>query len=271
VKLLDIVIEARDPFKPTAMAGKAAQSPKALADFIKRNCSTVLDAYHKGEGLLYRGIAEQRVDYSPVVQAKIRPDRKPVQMETEMHNFLHDAFLEAGLKATRKNAIFCTTRSEIAKSWGPAYVVFPKNGWAATAFESGRVDYSFYPHIGMVRAASGMAVHDSWKAAKEKKQEHEPLNDVASNPEFRKRLLTYLVKLLKGEISDKGESEPPRNITTAAGLAEIIERDWTDVLITGDSYIALIDSEFYSDNIVSRKDKDFLAGVMKELGLDTFE
>lgn len=171
---------------------------------IQDNCSEILKAYEKSGTVLYRGI--QASEGKEGIITAIRPDRKPVEMRKDLHELLHLAFLKIGLKATRKNSIFCTTNEGIARDWGQVYVIFPKDGWNATVFETHKSDYTFY-------AMSNMKYEiEDWNAPEDKK-------------------VDILVKAL--------EKMEPISISNSTEMAHILSEGYEDILLTGDSYIAV--------------------------------
>ena len=112
---------------------------EGIAKYIRTNCSEMLQAYEHAELYLYRGMQST----AKRVATKIRPDRKPVEMNKKAHDMLHAAFIKLGLKATRTNSIFCTTKIGTAATWGPPYLIFVKNGWHGTIFENIKKSYAF--------------------------------------------------------------------------------------------------------------------------------
>lgn len=188
---------------------------KNLDDLIQRidnECSDMLAAYKKSKMVLFRGMNSSR----DIVETKIRPDRKPVEMSIDNHEALHNAFLEIGLKATRKNSIFCTTSAETASVWGDnTYIIFVKDGWTATIFSQFKKDYAFD--------------RLQWLAAKFK-------DDVPK---------------LASEIVGLG----PKTIDTIDGLKNVLTEKYEDIIITGDSYIAI------------KADALSTKYILKELGL----
>ena len=75
----------------------------------------------------------------------IRQDRTAVQMTSHQHERLDKAFKELGLKATRKNGVFCSTSRTIAGEWGSStFIIFIKDGWSGTVFDKCKDTYAFY-------------------------------------------------------------------------------------------------------------------------------
>lgn len=119
---------------------RSVKDPKEMAAIIEKNCKTMLSAFRTSGKYLYRGIKSN----DDAIITSIRPDRRPVEMDPLSHENLHLAFKKAGLKATRKNSIFCSASHIIAISWGDPYVIFVKDGWSGTIFETKKKDYTFY-------------------------------------------------------------------------------------------------------------------------------
>jgi hypothetical protein len=174
-----------------------------VAEIIEANCTTMLAAYKAASKILYRGIKSN----NPVVITNIRPDRRPVEMPKDAHDALHDAFLQLGLTATRKNSIFCTTDYGIASAWGNnVYVVFVKDGWTGTVFTKHTTGYAF-------NQMQDLATDILWKKGSKP-------GDLAKLPELINK-------------------EGPLTFNNAAGLTHILKTQYEDILITGSSYIAV--------------------------------
>lgn len=111
---------------------KLSKSVEEIAMIIQSNCTTFLRAYKSSKIALLRGVDGGNMK---AMVANIRPDRRPVDVDPRFHELLHHAYLKAGLKATRKNSIFCTTELNEADSWGDVHIVFAKDGWEGTVFK----------------------------------------------------------------------------------------------------------------------------------------
>lgn len=135
-----------------------------------------------------------------VIATGIRPDRKPVDMDPAVHNELHDLFIDYGLKVTRKNSIFCTAYPGVADDWGTTYVIFVKDGWTGLVFDDEPSDYSYY----RIKTAGYNLLHGD----------------------------TYHAERALQELK-------PREFSSSAQLAKIINREYYEALIKGDSYIAV--------------------------------
>ena len=183
---------------------KKVDKVEDLASILKAQCSDILAAYKESGNVIYRGIKGAN---DQVVITAIRNDRKPVEMAGVWHNELHTAFIEYGLKATRKNAIFCTTKNSIADAWGTPYIIFPKDGWSVTVFNEYKKDYTFYTF--------------------ERMRGHNKLTKI-KDPKER---LAY--------IGSKLEEMGPMHITTSSQLAKVISDKYEDILLAGSSYIAV--------------------------------
>ena len=244
MRLLEIVDRSKDEYSPIRLLGTHVSTPEEVIKLIEGHCSTVLAAYRQAGGVLYRGVSDVRDNDSPVITAKIRQDRRPVHKDRQAHELLHQAFIELGLKATRKNSIFCTAQDALAHDWGEAYIVFPKDGWTATVYSAGLKTYGFYRQLQYVRAAESTFEINQWKK-KNPKLTQEPDMTVVGE----------LAKILKRE-------DAPKSISTAEGLAEIIKAGWADVLITGDSYVAVAVPE-----LQIKKNRQFTNAVLEGLKL----
>ena len=128
----------------------------AVAAQIEKNCKGILEIYRGSNGkYLYRGMRStvntmHRKNSTSNMFATIRKDRTPVDVEPEKHDFLEKLFKEAGLKANRKNSIFCTTQKSIASNWNSdVKMIFLRDGWSGTAFETAKTDYIYHNIIGV--------------------------------------------------------------------------------------------------------------------------
>jgi predicted oxidoreductase (fatty acid repression mutant protein) len=186
---------------PSEKEVEKVDNAENLAAIIRKNCSMMLEAYQESGTVLLRGM-KSRV---PAAITAIRPDRKSVEMADETHERLHDAFLQAGLKATRKNAIFCTTSLRIAKAWGRnTYIIFIKDGWDGTVFKNLKRDYSFYNLQGL-----GWQNQDNDK------------------------------KTAIKNMADEIKKFKPISFNSTSMLVDVLEDRYEDILMTGDSYIGL--------------------------------
>lgn len=193
-----------DIFHPTDKEVTAIKNADHFTKVIQDNCGEILKAYEKSGKILYRGM--QAATGKEGIITAIRPDRRPVELRKDLHELLHLAFLKVGLKATRKNSIFCTTEEDIASDWGQVYVIFPKDGWNATVFETHKSDYTFY-------AMSNMKYEiEDWNAPEDEKVDN-------------------LVKSL--------ERMEPMSISNSTEMAHVLSEGYEDILLTGDSYIAV--------------------------------
>lgn len=174
-----------------------------LASILKTQCSDIIAAYKKAGDPIFRGIKGAK---DQVVITQIRQDRRPIEMSSDWHETLHQGFIAAGLKATRKNAIFCTTSASIASDWGTPYVIFPKNGWTVTVFRDFKSDYTFH-HL--------------------------------SNLKYSKQMMAAAADDEVGLVAKELEDMGAMNVTTADRLANVISDMYEDILLAGSSYIAV--------------------------------
>jgi hypothetical protein len=176
-----------------------------LAAILKAQCSDIIAAYQKAGDPIYRGIKGAT---DQVVITQIRQERLSLEMNPDWHEQLHKSFIKVGLKATRKNAIFCTTSTSIASDWGTPYVIFPKNGWAVTVFKEFKDSYTFYKLSNL-----------RWK--------HDVDFDEMSDDEVQKVIV------------DELKTMDPWSLTSSNDLATVIKEQYEDILLTGSSYIAV--------------------------------
>ena len=178
---------------------KELDSAEKIAKVIRDNCGEMLTAYQKTNNVLYRGMSS----YAPAVMTAIRQNRKPAEMPGAYHDVLHQLFLELGLKATRKNSIFCSCSLQIAEKWErSSYIIFVKDGWSGLVFEKTKTDYNYYA-----------------------------MRDIAHDYQDQ--------RIEKPEALAKIQKLKPLEINNASALEEVLRKKYEDVLITGDSYLAL--------------------------------
>ena len=74
--------------KPSPHFGNI-NTDKKIINYIRTNCSEMVDAYKATGKMLYRGLNGVKPNF---VMATIRPDRKPLQMGEYAHDFLNKVF-----------------------------------------------------------------------------------------------------------------------------------------------------------------------------------
>ncbi len=128
----------------------------AVVEQIEKNCKEILAVYRESNGkYLYRGMrthvgSAHRKNSTKNMFATIRKKRAPVDVPTKQHDLLEKLFKEAGLKANRKNSIFCTSDKNIASQWNSdVKIIFLRDGWSGTAFEVMKDDYIYHEIIGV--------------------------------------------------------------------------------------------------------------------------
>lgn len=113
---------------------------------LLQNCSKIINAY-KNENFLYRGISSENKRYdNDFIMGSSRQDRQPIDINPKDHEKLHKAFLQLGLKATRKNSIFTTSIEDDANIWGEVYIIFPFDNVDFTWFDLSKLksEYTYY-------------------------------------------------------------------------------------------------------------------------------
>lgn len=182
---------------------KKKHTEQDIADIIAANCSTMVAAIKGARTPLLRGTDTYRdVDVKATMTA-IRKNRRSVQMPESYHEALKEIFTKCGLVANRTNSIFCTTNPQTASAWGDPSIIFVKDGWTGTVFDKITDDYLYHS-----------------------------VADIAGD------YLTGEPKEQDKAIADFKRLKP-RSFSTAAELQQILKREYYDILITGDSYIAL--------------------------------
>lgn len=199
MKLAEL-FEAVKTAHPKSGSSYLRQQVVELADLIRAEAGEMVKAYQLTNGYLYRG---RTANSTPFIPIRIRPDRRPVDMQGSQHELLHRAFKEAGLQATRKNGIFCSTQQKIANDWGDTTtIIFVKDGWVGTVFDRLKNDYAYF-----ALSASGQS------------------EETEDNK----------IEAIKKDITRYGG----RSFGTASELANIIDNEYADVIISGNSYYAL--------------------------------
>ena len=201
MKINEIIAEATqytpiDLWSPEDDRVTPAKDYNHLANVIETNCGQMLAVYRKTNKILWRGIDSS----STAIVANIRPDRMPVEMPLKAHNRLKLVFDYLGLKANRSNSIFCTVSADTAADWGRQYVIFVKDGWLGTVWQS-IPDVYFFDEV--------------YNAATDPKF----YNDIPGLAEAIKELHPLVV--------------------TPDNLDGVLYEDFKDILITGTSYIGL--------------------------------
>jgi hypothetical protein len=115
-----------DTLKNGQMEWMLSSKGKALIEFMKVNCSEILNLYYMEEQGLYRGIRKYN---SGIVMARTPIDRSPMDTPKEVDQKLDKILIEAGFKARRTNSIFCTSDAEFAVNYGDEFLIFPINGF----------------------------------------------------------------------------------------------------------------------------------------------
>lgn len=203
-------------------------SYEQLAKIIKKNCGIMLKAYQKSGKVLYRGmktgeaVQNSKIDIPAmsVIATGIRKDRRPVEMDNDVHELLHDAFMSVGLTVTRKNAIFTSANKAVASDWGKTFVVFVKDGWQGLYFENAKTTYSFYDlrNVGdHVYMNVSQIKRGNWDDSE------------------KKDMIKTEMETLQDSVSNLG----PVEFKDVKNLSYVLENNFYEVLIAGDSYIAV--------------------------------
>jgi len=218
MQILEVVVPQKKKFNPYKIynVSKDSGSKKIpllsteikVINYIKKNCSIMLDAYQQTGKVLYRGIAGAR---NNIVMTYIRPDRKSIDMDQEDHKFLELIYDRIGLKVNRSNAIFCTSVDHIARDWGTAYVIFVKDGWTGLIFENIKKNYAFHK---MQNIAQDYINYTNY-----------------NTKELQDDRLNQAVK----KINDLH----PKQFNTSNNLQEVLNIGYLDILITGENYIGI--------------------------------
>lgn len=115
------------------------------AETLTKYCSEFINVYKETDGkFLYRGTSDAGGTKGNQIKS-IRKNRQPIDVSLRQHNLLEQYFKELGLKANRKNSIFCSTSKDIAADWGnDVKIIFVRDGWEGTAFKESKTEYAFY-------------------------------------------------------------------------------------------------------------------------------
>jgi hypothetical protein len=212
MKINEIIIE-NDQYAIRSLASTDQYNSKdKILSLLKNECSDMITACQNSNTLIYRGIGGGSKHLAII--NNIRPDRQPVEMDTESHYLLHDAFLELGLIATRTNSIFCTTDRLIASDWGKPYVIFIKDGWCGTVFKAIPWGYAY-----------------------------NVLSDLGN--EAQQGDLEEQVPYLEQEIKKLN----PIKVTTS-NIVAVLNTNYDDMIFTGQSYIGLLYGSSLCNNIL---------------------
>lgn len=208
MRIKDVILE--DDYKAKPMGPDDASSAEKLVEILQSECSDIISAYSASGKMLFRG----ENNNSSIFTKKIRPNRIPVEMKQDAHKLIHKYMLANGMEATRMNSIFCSGKYDIAESWGSTvYAVFPRNGWKASWFNGlSQSEYSFTELANMAYDARNKEYGGSGKI---------DMDDF-------NRMLTHFFK-----------KNPPVTTSSPEELAGYLSTDPFEIMVTGDSYIAI--------------------------------
>lgn len=203
MRVSELFEEKDDPYKVMELNKNLDEIVKTL----ESRCSSMISAYRKTGIVLLRGIRELKYSGSPTVAtARIRPDRVPLQMPLNNHNLISDAMSELGLPS-RRDSLFCTTDEQIAFVWGKIYILFVEDGWQGLVFNN--IPTDSYAYNTLETKSTEILNTDT---------------DQADKIEMMKKVIVSL---------------KPRKFSTAAGLANVLEEKFADILIKGGNFYAL--------------------------------
>lgn len=105
----------------------------ALLDEIEEKCQEAIQACRETGMLLYRGVVDSIGDEKHLT---IRTDRKPRDTNVTLHQAVDQWMVDNGFGARRGNSLFVTTNEHEAQRYGPAFIIFPLDGFASTYFQN---------------------------------------------------------------------------------------------------------------------------------------
>jgi len=102
---------------------------KELAEFMKKNCSNIIETYNYENRYLYHGM---RSTHSHIFMAQTREDRLPRDTPEYVQIKLDKILASQGFTALRSNSIFCTSDFKFVHDYGSPFMIFPINGFTYT-------------------------------------------------------------------------------------------------------------------------------------------
>lgn len=106
---------------------------KDYMKIVEKECSNILEIYKNPQtNYLYHGTKRN----SDFLKKPVKFREKTVSFDKMHHDLSHKMMQDLGYKATRKNSIFTTTDTTVAEIWGDVYIVFPKNRFKYTWFDT---------------------------------------------------------------------------------------------------------------------------------------
>lgn len=167
-----------------------------VVHYIKRRCAPMIEIYRKTpNNYLYRGVKDEE---NLISIQKIHKERTAVTMQRDEIEFWHQAFIDFGLTATRKNSIFTSGISSVAQDWGLTCVVYPIGNFHYTWFDVVNV----YSLGALNRGFSDAVVADGdempWKKEKSLKQYNELKKYAMAGVKACKPRIDHLEEGIKG-------------------------------------------------------------------------
>lgn len=94
---------------------------------IKRECSDIYSLYQRTSKYFYRGMSEDREYFEKIVPRK---DRKPKDINIEIHKYLDEQFYKIFGWRPRTEGVFCTSDIVSTETYSShAHIIFPKDGF----------------------------------------------------------------------------------------------------------------------------------------------
>jgi GNAT superfamily N-acetyltransferase len=104
------------------------QPENSLENYIKTNCTQILNIYKQLNMILYRGIKTTQ-DY---FKAQSPINRPPRDTDEKNQIMIDDKLESSGFKALRRNSIFTSSFKMGVEYYGEIYVIFPEDGFDFT-------------------------------------------------------------------------------------------------------------------------------------------
>lgn len=149
---------------------------KTVISFLKKNCKKWLMQTNKGKLYVYRGykdISETKLAFTKTT----RPNRQPVDTDSEGHKLFNKIIKLCGKTANRSNAVFVSGDDDMAETYGTLFVVVPIgdfkytwhteiSDWHGSDIES---DAEIQPEDVKIDAATKKKLTAKWGAEYDKK------------------------------------------------------------------------------------------------------
>jgi hypothetical protein len=146
----EIIVEALEPGQRVAVPGSIKMPLSARAkqlakdkrfseedlkyfSLIEKVCSDFVKVMKSSNYFLYRGMKNSSMDGAiNVIYGKSFENRIPLDTDTSDQKRVDELLSAGGIKALRSNSIFTSGNPAFVEKFGPAYLIFPRNGFHYT-------------------------------------------------------------------------------------------------------------------------------------------